>query len=450
MPEQPTPAASGATSPTLVPAAKAMRRGPIRGAASMFAVLLALSLGVRPAGAQPAVPTRPPAPSPPPSPTATFPGGLPDTQTILGTLPSCTIRTGFAASTTVLQAGVPVTLTMDVQVECPRLLDRRSVVLVVGGVSPARAADIAQSFALLVEVLEAADGTSLLTIDLDRPGVASGWATTADEFTAALGSLQRIPIRPAFGPMSWLTGLDTADRSLRTVRPTHRPLLIVLDATGPAKAEAETVDRIAASLVTTRDIVGQAWLFDASEIGWLAKRLALRSEFSAMLVTLMPMGSDRATLASLVHQTLGAFGAPLDSVEVQLRLRPRWSDGVPETQPRAEASTPTLVNWVLPAGGYRASGRFQAVVEAAAPVGAGIAQAFVFAPRAQPAPDTSAFTKALTFCDGPPLPGPPICMPTAVPSSLPPTLSPPTPPPAVSPAMKLTLWLPFAERGPRR
>lgn len=444
------PVRNGADSMSHTPTARVTRQASIRGTAWIVAALLVLSTVVRPASAQPAVPTRPPAPSQAPTPTATFPGGLPDAQTILGTLPSCAVRTGIAASTTVLQSGVPVTLTMDVQVECPRLLDRRSVVLVVGSVSPSRAADIALTFDVLVGVLEAADGTSLLTIDLARPGEASGWATTAQEFAGALGALRRIPVRPAFGPTSWSTGLDTADRTLRAVRPTSRPLLIVLDATGPAKAEAETVDRVAASLVATRDIVGQAWLLDASDIGWLAKRLAGRPEFSAMLVALLPMASDQATLATLVHQTLGAFGAPLDSVEIQLRLRPRWSAKIPLTQPSAEVSTPTLVNWVLPAGGYRAGGRFLAVVEADHSVGTGLAQALVFVPRAQPAPDTAASSTVLTFCDGLPLPSPPICAPTAVPSTGPPTLvPPPTPTPSLPPVIMLRLWLPYAQRGPR-
>lgn len=413
-------------------------------AAAVVAVLIALTMPPPVASARPRAQA-----------TATPHGTSP--APIVGALPLCQGVLSSAPSAARLTVGDAFTVTTRARIRCPRLLEARGAVLVVGSVPRGIESTAGASLGRIVEALAATGTSRVAVIDVAAPDAPVTWAATPDALAAAAARLRALTASGEPASSQWLTALDAADGALLTLPPTLRPLLVVLDGSDRVENPAAAIATLVAVVGRNHDATGHSVLIALSPDCWLAavplQDIIARSQLVLVHATVRS-GVERVLLA--VEQALAMFQAPLSDVQLlyasfKSHLAPTSADP-PATWIRAHDAG-FDVTWDFAASGFEAEVVVSATLAARSPTrGDNIVVAANLGRVG--APQQSSVLAIVPYCIDPPPPAPPLCGAGATPT---PVLLPPHPLPTPEPPSptslrpapppdRAPLFLPLAQR----
>lgn len=428
-----TPPTQVAARRALGVAADVMRRRPARIASWFLPALMAICIGVPPARGQPATPT--PAAMPP------FNAGA-----ILGPVPICDARTELRPEGPIAIVGQPITLTLQATITCPDMLDRRSVVLVIGGL-PAGAGleDARAGLNHIVDAFAAGSDNRLIAVDVAEPNGGTAWASAPDGYDAVRAHVARLAERPAFPIDAWLRTLDTARQRLTEVDVRSRAFLIVVDGTGATSDHEALRARIRTLGLQAKDGAGDVILVDFTREARLFLPLAEGGRIDAPFVTVFPSVPDSPTFRELIERVLGAFNRELTWLiaGVSFDLASSWSTCRPvDSFPSATtnpATSPGLYRWILSPSGHAARHMSRVVATFERPFAPRIVTGFVQFGRS--AGETLSSSTVELLCAANASPARAVC-PDGPDASAPPVPLQPMPCPRLN-----LIWLPWALNG---
>lgn len=401
-----------------------------------------------PAAARPAV-QAPPAtavPRPPPSGAG-----------ISGPLPGCVGELSAEPRSANLRVGDLVTVTARARFDCPRLLEHRGVVIVVGTVPFTALAGARESLDLVVDAVAAVGTSRVAVIDVAAPDAPLDWAATPDALAATAARLRSLAPREVRGVSRWLAALDAADAALRALPPTLQPMLVVADGSYPAGDIEAAVRRLIEVVASCHDATGHSVLIGLSSMGWFELPAAIDPAFDSRAIIVRPTGLDAdGGLPLGVAQVLAAFQASVERLQIVLAFTDRADVLAPVRvePPPSDVGTGLLV-WDPPAAGYAAAAGVSVTLRAGQPsprtsmiLSAAVARANARVRDARSVP--------MTICIDAPAPAPAQCAAAVTPTATPGTGPPgPTRPPTRGPVATATpgppsdrapLFVPLAHR----
>jgi len=382
----------------------------------------------------------------------------PVTAAIIGALPVCDGVLSPAPSAARLTVGDAFTLTTRARIRCPRLLEERAVVIVVGARPRGTEGPAGASLGRIVEALAATGTSRVAVIDVVVPDAPVAWSTTPDALAAAAAQLRAIAASAIPSASQWLAALDAADGALQSLPPTLRPMLIVVDGASQAENPAAVIARLVTVIGRNHDATGHSVLIGLSPEGWLQAVPSQSATPRSQLVLVQVMVPSAITrLMPAVEQVVAAFQSPLSGAQLlyssfapHLALT---SSDPPATRVRAHDAG-FDVTWGVATNGFEAEIAVSATLVARSPTrGENIVVAADLGRVG--APQQSPVLAIVAYCVDPPSPAPPLCgttvTPTALPHRLPtpepPSPTPPRPAPPPEPApLYLPLYLPLAHR----
>ena len=334
----------------------------------------------------------------------------------------CDMNLSVFASSAVVRADEPVTLTMAAAAACPEMYEHEAVIAVVGGISTGSLQDVRASLLRLVDVFSAAHDSRIAVISAASPRSEPRWAVSADDFAALRREIHQIDFAENASDVDLSESLATAQRLADGIGVLQRPFVVVFEGQGGDGAWERSLLQLQRLSRTVADGAGLTALLDATPGHELLDRFRESFESGARGV------AGREVTASFedeVGTLVNAFGGPLQ--ELVIGLAPDRGDPVARvtTEPEAQWSTDLRLEWIWNPVGYRASTRARAV--ARIPSGGQAIPIRVFASVKRAAPlEDRAKSVLLQICVADPPPAALACpSPTPTPSAPRPTPLPP-------------------------
>lgn len=414
--------------------------------AALLAVALVAAAAVAPRSAW----ARPAGQAPPATATP-----RPPSAGISGPLPECNTSIAVAPATVALRAGELVTITTRVRFDCPRLLERRAVLILVGSLPASTAAGASEALAQVVDGVARYGTSQVAVVDVSTPDASLAWASSADDLAALAARLRALEPRARVSRAAdWLAAFDTAERALRALPPTLRPLLVVADGLPPAGDIDAVVARLLDVVNLCQDAVGHSVLLGLSPAVWFELPSSLDPTFGLRAIVVRAGGVGSAVPVHAMADVLGAFQSPLTRRTFDFVVTHGHFAAVASEPPADEViilgSDATFQRWSSAVDGFETSMIVRVTLRAVVAnvhehlfVGAEVLLSEARSDRA---------VAAVPYCIDPATPGPAPCDPTNPPTPTPDrppprrTEPPIVPPSTGAPVDGARLWLPVALR----
>ncbi len=386
----------------------------------------------------------------------------PPSAGISGPLPACSSSMTAAPASVGVRVGDLVTITTQVRFDCPRLLERRAVLVLHGSLPASTAAGAGEALAQVVEGVARYGTSQVAVIDIAAPDASLAWASSADDLAALAARLRALEPRTRVSRAAdWLAAFDTAERAVGALPPTLRPLLVVADGLPPAGDIDAAVRGLLDVVHLAHDAVGHSVLLGLAPEVWFELPSSLDPTFGLRAIIVRAGGVGSAGPVQAMADVLGLFQSPLTQRNLEFAIAPGYFAAVASEPPADEVvilgSDLTSLRWWSAVDGFETSMIVRVTLRA---VVANVHERLILAAEVQLAGARGALAAAVVpYCIDPATPGPMPCDPTNPPTPTPirPPPTPERPPPRLTepsivppatgaPVDGARLWLPVGLR----